>query len=328
LAVAYAEELGVESTEPNLKEINKKGFITEVVSGASVLYTKLLGMKKLPQAASHPVFNDMDGDLLLFRGESPGSRRNRATWQYPAVPSRGNVLACLETNFGAVPDLWNFDLVEFPAGSGRVIACGSPVWVFDTNMDYRGERFKKFKTLQRFVGNIVDYLGKENKPPFVLQQLKGPFCQKDIAKIETNRSLKWKVSSGGNGQSMYSQDYRQHWETEQNDAWTECDFGSPRLINKVCVISCWEMSRWDVAHLRLQIKDEKTGKFIDFDPPAVFNGRLVWETARFSFNPIRTSAIRLVDIKRANAQSGVKKKGKEPISPPIGIFKIVVYGTK
>jgi hypothetical protein len=125
---------------------------------------------------------------------------------------------------------------------------------------------------------------------------------------------------------MYSQDHLLHWETEQDNAWTECDFGFPRLINKVCVISAWEMGRWDVAHLRLQVKDEKTGTFIDLDPPAVFDGRLVWETARFSFKPITTSAIRLVDIRRASKQSGIKIK--EQVSPPIGIFDIVVYSTK
>ena len=324
LATAYVDDLGLESIEPNVIELNAKGFMGELISRAAAIYSQLHGFSAVKAQAVHPVFRGLQTDGQFFRGESPGYRRNRASWEFPAIPERGNVLACFDARCSAVPRKRYLDLVEFPAGKGRVLACGLPSMVFDTYFNHRGGRYDRFKDLQTFVANMAGYLGDLERPSFVRQPLTGPFCHRDMAKTQTNPRLKWQVSSGSNGGGMYSTDRKLMWGTTENNAWTECQFGKPAVIDRVCVVSFWNGSQWDVAHLRLKVRDEKTGQFIDVVPEAVFDGTLVWETARFSFAPVRTSAIRLEDIRRA--QPKPTTKDRTPPSPPIGIHNVVVFG--
>ena len=59
-------------------------------------------------------------------------------------------------------------------------------------------------------------------------------------------------------------------------------------------------------------------------PRAVFDGQLVWETARLSFRPVRTGAVRLENIRRGTPEATSKNRDPKPL--PIGIFDVVVFG--
>jgi len=324
LATAYVDELGLETVQPNLVELNQRGFVTEVLAAITVNARGAIGLKPVPAQRTHPVFAGLDAEMICFRGEDAGKLRNRASWEYPAVPVNGAVLACLETESTAVPENRHFDLVEFAAGAGRVLACGTPAMAFDTRFNNTGARHRHFRQLQKFVANMVAHLGNRRRPAFVPSSPPGPFCHRDVAKAETNPALKCRASSGGNVAAPYSLNHTRYWRTTEDGAWTECYFGKPLLINKVCVLTRWEMDRWNVGRLRLKVRDDASGEFVDLEPPAVFEGQLVWTPARFAFDPIRTSAVRLEDIRRVAPR---KNNKNEPVpSPPVGIHDVVVFG--
>ena len=149
LATAYVDELGLESVEPNVVELNEKGFLGEVLGLASAVYAQSHGLSAVREQAAHPVFKGLKTDGMFFRCQSPGYRRNRASWEYPAVPKRGNVLACFEVRGSAVPQKRYLDLVEFPANKGRVLASGAPSMVFNMYFNTRDGRLERFKDRNR-----------------------------------------------------------------------------------------------------------------------------------------------------------------------------------
>lgn len=327
LAAFYVVPLGVEKVEPNFVLVNRKTFLTDVLMGSQVTYKIQLGIKPTPGNDNHPLFRGFSPTGTFFKGEDLTKTRSLASWVYPAVPENGNVIGQREAYFSPLPDQKYFDLVEFPCGKGRIIACVSPGIEFDLNFSDRGKRYWHYLDMQKFVFNLLEYLGTpEKRLPFVKQKITRPFLHEDIAKAERNPALTWKASSGNAAPLFHSvRGGANVWISGENNAFIECDFGKTALIGKVVVNSFFYNSRWNTTHLRLKIKDEKSGAFVDLNPPAVYeNADLIWEAARFSFAPVRTSAIRIEEIRRAPDRKVLK--GHTQASPPNGIANITVYG--
>ncbi len=245
------------------------------------------------------------------------------------VMQTGNVLAGLYAKRSTIPDKLFLDVVEFERGKGRVLACGLPTMIFEMNFSWRGNAYAYFKDMQRFISNMAAYLGDRDRPAFAPRPLKGPFFHKDVAKIEINPDLKWKVSGGSNGGAPYTLDLRNYWRGGKEPAWTECHFGKPLNISTVSVVSYYKGYTYEVTHFRVKVRDEKTGEFVDVEPEAVYDGKLcdagVGDKAqpygRFSFKPVKTSAVRIEELRGRPAF--VYKTNPFP-ALPVGIYNIVV----
>ena len=310
--------LGLESVQPNLVDVNRRGFLTKLIGGSQYTSMQRLGLRAVKSAREHPILKDLDPEALWLQSETLMRTVNRSSWQYPAIPKSGRVIGGFNAAIKPPPNNYHYDLVEFRAQKGGAfIACGLPFWDFSLDMSHRGGKYQNYRNMIRLMQNAVAYLASPEKAP-MKAALTGPFCVVDLAKKENNPKLTWKVSSGSKAHEPFDlkRGLFMRWQTRKMPAWVEIDLGRTATIDKVSLFTCWSSVGYaDVGRAVLKVADPSTGDFVDVEPPARFEGR-GYLGATFSFKPVRTRKVRLEDL------WGDAEEGKIPV----GINNIMIYG--
>jgi len=318
-ATQLACRLGLESVEPNVVDVNRRGFLTRLIGGSQYTSMQRLGLRAVESARGHPILAGLDAEAVWLQSETLMRVVNRSSWRYPAVPKGGRVIGGFTSALKPPPDNCLYDLVEYRAPKGGTfIACGLPIWDFSLDMSHRGGKYQSYRNMIRLMQNAVDYIASPRKAP-INKGLRGPFCVVDLAKKENNPKLTWKVSSGSKAHEPFDlkRGLFMRWQTRKMPAWIEIDLGRTALIDKVALFSCWSSVNYaDVGRATLKVADPSTGDFLDVDPPARFKGR-GYLAVTFSFKPVRTRKVRLENLWGSAENDKV----------PVGINNIMIYGS-
>lgn len=333
-ATQLVVNLGLETVAPNVVDIDKQGFLSQLIRDQQFTVYQRLGIRARRAAEEHPIFDfdaawsDWDQGRLWLRQESMMRVRNRSSWRAPDGPKNGYILGGYTSAMRPPPNNRDYDLVEFrqpssstdgTASPAKVIACGLPIFDFSFYVTNPAKPDNHDKTMIRFVQNIVDYLPKESVPfafPEGYLGNLGPLLSTNLAAAGT---ATFTADPPGTGLDHIDDDdlnLNYHWtgssETKTGTQIT-LEFSGPATINKVAIFNGWNAEPHYVTEMELRYKTA-ANEFVPVPETTSFEGNGLYGIT-FDFPPITTTAIRLAGI-----------KGPSQLSPANNVYKPCTYG--